>query len=245
MFHVTVNDVELADDYFKDDRSELDIEAVTPGTSLVNDTINYTSHPSVNLNGSKIPNATLSIPLQKTFDEYKVHRFDCDVEEGVRYYLNDKLIHTDRHNVPRAGGSLQIKLWADGNKWWSGMPSKTDTFLKVKSVIAYFNTTSSLNNKEWHDRCNKEKKQCEAVFEITTHKQEKPMLCVRPPCLGNDADLPRQPPKSTLSTSLPSAISLTGSNREPHQSDALSSSSGLRIQWIAMWVLVMLFMVTK
>lgn len=91
-------------------------------------------------------------------------------------------MHTDTHNIPTAGGSLQLKLWADGNKWWSGMPSKTDTFLKVKSIIAYFNTTSSLTDKKWQETCAKEKTQCEATFEVRTQQHDRPRLCMRPPC---------------------------------------------------------------
>lgn len=88
----------------------------------------------------------------------------------MEYYLDDKRIHTDNHNVPREGGSLQLKLWADGNRWWSGIPSRTDVRMRVKSIIAYYNTTSSLTNQEWHNRCAREKKQCKAV---TSTKLEK------------------------------------------------------------------------
>lgn len=108
----------------------------------------------------------MSIPLEDTLNTFKTHRFDCDVAKGVEYYLDDKLMHTDDHNVPKAGGSLQLKLWADGNKWWSGMPSSTDTYLRVKNIVAYFNTTTSLTNEEWHDKCHKEKTQCKAVMKI-------------------------------------------------------------------------------
>lgn len=149
----------------------MDIEVVTPGTSIVNDTINYTTQPSSNKDWSPIPGATLSIPLENTLDTFRTHRFDCDVNKGVKYYLDDKLMHTDDHNVPKAGGSLQLKLWADGNKWWSGMPSSTDTYLRVKNIVAYYNTSTSLTNKEWHDKCHKEKKQCKAVMKLGDAKK--------------------------------------------------------------------------
>lgn len=147
----------------QDDAQELDIEAVTPGTSIVNGTINYTTQPSTKADWSPIPNATLSLPLQETMNEFRTHRFDCDPVEGIKYYMNDKLMHTDNHNLPKAGGSLQLKLWADGNKWWSGIPSKTDVHMRVKSIIAYYNTTSSLGNLEWDKRCKREQTQCIAV----------------------------------------------------------------------------------
>lgn len=104
-------------------------------------------------------------------DTFRTHRFDCDVNKGVKYYLDDKLMHTDDHNVPKAGGSLQLKLWADGNKWWSGMPSSTNTYLRVKNIVAYYNTSTSLTNKEWHDKCHKEKKQCKAVMKLEDGKK--------------------------------------------------------------------------
>ena len=106
----------------------------------------------------------MSIPLEKTISDFRTHRFDCDPDKGVAYYLDDKLLHTDSHNIPRNGGSLQLKLWADGNNYWSGLPSKSDVQMQVKSVIAYFNTTSSLSNEEWNNKCAREQKQCKAVW---------------------------------------------------------------------------------
>lgn len=164
----------------------MDIEVVTPGTSIVNDTINYTTQPSTKKDWSPIPGATLRVPLEDTLDTFRTHRFDCDANKGVKYYLDDKLMHTDDHNTPRAGGSLQLKLWADGNKWWSGMPSTTDTFLRVKNIIAYYNTSTSLTNKEWHDQCHKERKQCKAVKKIDPAAWWPPMM-LPPSTSGNPA----------------------------------------------------------
>lgn len=114
---------------------------MTPGTSVVNDTINYTTHPSVNADWTRIPNATLSVPLEHTLDTFRTHRFDCD-HSGSRYFLDDHMVHEDHRGGPREGGSLQLKLWADGNKWWSGIPSRTDTFLHIRKLEAYFNVTT-------------------------------------------------------------------------------------------------------
>lgn len=145
--------------WYHDDKSEIDIEAVTQGTSLVNNTINYTTQPSLDSDGKPITNATLSVPIStergtdiSIFHEY---RFDCDSEDGVEYYLDSRLVHSDTHSMPKIGGNLQLKLWADGNKWWSGIPSKTDVILSVKSVKAFFNTTSSEAGKDvlWTKKC--------------------------------------------------------------------------------------------
>lgn len=123
------------------DAQELDIEVVTPGTSMVNDTINYTTQPSAGADWSPIPGATLSVPLEHTLDDFRTHRFDCYPSHS-EFYLDDRLVHEDHRGVPRKGGSLQVKVWADGNRWWSGKPSKTDTFLKVRKIEAFFNRTS-------------------------------------------------------------------------------------------------------
>jgi hypothetical protein len=49
------------------------------------------------------------------------------------------------------GGSLQFKLWADGNRWWSGTPSSTEVHMTIKSIVAYFNTTTT--DREWTAAC--------------------------------------------------------------------------------------------
>ncbi|KAK5377513.1 hypothetical protein LTR20_001974 [Exophiala xenobiotica] len=140
--------------YHADDRSEIDVEIVTAGDSLVNNTINYTLHPSLAPDGSPIPNATLSRPLNQsgynpeTFHEY---RFDCDPVRGVDFYVDGKLMHTSDNNIPTAGGNLKVKLWADGNEWWSGTPSTTDVFMTVKSIVAYYNTSTP--DLEWEKTC--------------------------------------------------------------------------------------------
>ncbi|EXJ95718.1 hypothetical protein A1O1_00842 [Capronia coronata CBS 617.96] len=132
--------------WYHDDESEIDIEIVTPGDSLVNGTINYTLHPSLGQDGQPIPNATLSVPLAQsrlspeTFHEY---RFDWHPQRGVEYHLDGHLVHTIVRNIRTQGGNLQLKLWADGNKWWSGTPSTTDVVMTVKSIDAYYNTSSS------------------------------------------------------------------------------------------------------
>lgn len=142
--------------FHQDDRSEIDIEAVTQGTSLVNNTINYTNHPSVDTNGAPIKDATLSIPLtgenSGLMSAFREHRFDSSVY-GVNFFLDGNLVKTDNHSVPQDGGSVQFKLWADGNKWWSGIPSTTDVHLSIRSIIAYYNTSHS-QSVLWSRECN-------------------------------------------------------------------------------------------
>ena len=73
-------------------------------------------------------------------DEYREHRFDWN-DEKVEYYLDGKFMHGDTR-TPNLGGNLQLKLWADGNMWWSGQPSKSPVTMSVQSIVAYFNVTS-------------------------------------------------------------------------------------------------------
>lgn len=190
----------------KDDQSEIDIEIVTPGNSLVNDTIDYTSHPSLNADGTKIPNATLQRPLANLVEGFKIHRFDCSPEQGVQYYLDNELVHSNTRNVPHTGGSLQLKLWADGNKWWSGHPSKSDVLMHVKSIVAYYNTTTSGRDSTRAKECTAEKKRCIATY-VPSHTDQKPPH-----------------PKMELSGSLPSSSTPTSSIKQADSEPAIASS---------------------
>ena len=144
---------------FQNDSSEIDIEAITRGTSVVNNTINYTSHPSTYLNGTPIANATRSLPLdlsENILTTFRQHRFDCHPRLGTKYYLDDQVVHVDSHNIPSSPGNVQLLLWADGNKFWSGKPSTTDVIMSVKRIEVYYNTSGSDeggSGTEWFDAC--------------------------------------------------------------------------------------------
>lgn len=129
---------------------------MSKGSSIVNNTINYTSHPSIQPNGIPILNATRSVRLPKDdfLAVYREHRFDC-APEGVQYYLDGQLQHSDAHSIPQAAGSLQLNLWSDGNRYWSGSASITDVYMKVKDLLVYFNTTGTDagTDKKWLEAC--------------------------------------------------------------------------------------------
>jgi hypothetical protein len=127
---------------------------VTAGDSIVGDTINYTLHPSLNPNRSLIPNATMSRPLSKIHfepDIFHEYRFDLHPTMGASFYVDGNLTHCSNHSIPSRGGSMQMKLWADGNKWWSGTPSTTDVSLVIKSIVAYYNTSQP--DSQWAKTC--------------------------------------------------------------------------------------------
>lgn len=135
----------------QNDSSEFDIEFVSKGNSIVNNTINYTSHPIMDAAGIRIVNATRSVPMPADdfLATYREHRFDSS-PQGVKYFLDGHLEHVDAHSIPQAPGSLQLSLWSDGNRYWSGSASTTDVYMKVKDILVYFNTTT---NHEWLAGC--------------------------------------------------------------------------------------------
>lgn len=141
--------------WYHNDSSEIDIEIVTDGNSIVNNTINYTEHPSLYPNGQRIPNATLSVPFTD-YTNFHAHRFDCTPQTAT-YYLDGIYMHHDHHNVPHYPGSLQLNLWADGNKFWSGIPSATDATMSVQLIDIYFNTSETDDGSEsdWFKHCNR------------------------------------------------------------------------------------------
>ena len=87
---------------------------------------------------------------------FRQHRFDCHPQDGTKYYLDDEVVHVDSHNIPSSPGNVQLLLWADGNRFWSGKPSTTDVIMSVKSIEVYYNTSASDEGErgtEWFDAC--------------------------------------------------------------------------------------------
>jgi len=184
------------------------------------------------MDGTKIVSATLSMPLKNISSDYNIHRFDCDVA-GTKFFLNDKIMHTATHNVPRAGGSLQLKVWADGNKWWSGLPSKTDVLLNARSIIAYYITTSSSNDKQWLQRCAQGKKQCEAVTSV----ERKKLIPI--PCVGNcyTGNISYVTSSAAVNLGLPTTTASSRTSNNAHR------NLGNRL--LGAWFVVALFMVMR
>ena len=142
-------------DFYQNDSSEIDIEIVTDSNSIVNNTINYTEHPSLYPDGLPIPNATLSVPFTN-YTTLQTHRFDCTPQTAT-YYLNNQIMHQDHHNIPHYPGSIQLNLWADGNRLWSGTPSTTNVTMAVSIIDVYYNTSETDNGDDtaWFETCAK------------------------------------------------------------------------------------------
>ncbi len=122
---------------------------------MLNNTINYTSHPSTYADGTPIENATRSVSLESSehvLGNFHQHRFDCHPQHGILYYLDDQSMHVDNRNLPSSPGNVQLILWADGNQWWSGKPSTTDVIMSIKNIEMYYNTTGK-ETTEWLEAC--------------------------------------------------------------------------------------------
>lgn len=104
--------------------------------------------------GLPIPNATLSESLKDSDFHHEIfheYRFDCHPDRGAEYFIDGDLVYASDHNIPEQGGTLQFKLWADGNKWWSGTPSTTDVFMTMERITAYYNTSTP--DPKWSEAC--------------------------------------------------------------------------------------------
>ncbi|EEQ33174.1 conserved hypothetical protein [Microsporum canis CBS 113480] len=126
-----------------DDKNEIDIEILTREFKQDSMLVHYTTHPALDDRGWLIDNATEIIALKghRPSESFQLHRFDWTKEE-LRFYQNSKVVHTNNIRVPTDEGSVYMNLWADGGMW-SGSPSTTDVYLRVKYLSIYHNTSAS------------------------------------------------------------------------------------------------------
>ncbi|EFE44335.1 hypothetical protein TRV_00865 [Trichophyton verrucosum HKI 0517] len=128
-----------------DDKNEIDIEILTREFKPDSMLVHYTTHPALDDRGWLIDNATEIIALKghRPAEHFQLHRFDWTKEE-LRFYQNSKVVHTNNLRIPKDEGSVYLNLWADGGMW-SGSPSTTDVYLRVKHLSIYHNTSASEN----------------------------------------------------------------------------------------------------
>ncbi|KAG6033604.1 hypothetical protein E4U41_006866 [Claviceps citrina] len=94
----------------------------------------------------------VELPFDPTgsFHEY---RFDY-LPGRVSFYADGRFLADMRgEQVPSSGGHVILQHWSNGNALWSGGPPSSDAVLLVRSVEAYFNSSSAQKGKEWDDRC--------------------------------------------------------------------------------------------
>ncbi|EEP77284.1 predicted protein [Uncinocarpus reesii 1704] len=141
--------------WYHDDQNEIDMEVLTREIKPREILIHYTTHPAVDESGNLVKNATAVIPIKgnKPGSWYQRHRFDWSQKE-LKFYFNDTMVHANDIRMPNVPGRALLNLWADGGIW-SGAPSITDVFMKVKYVVIYHNTTASDHgmDMEFNARC--------------------------------------------------------------------------------------------
>ncbi|WEW59837.1 hypothetical protein PRK78_005318 [Emydomyces testavorans] len=141
--------------WYHDDLNEIDIEILTKEASSEELLMHYTTQPAMDEAKDVIKNATAAISIKgdDVSNWFQRHRFDWD-EEEIRFYHNGSLVHTNNIRVPSVAGRPLMNLWADGGIW-SGTPSITNVYMRVKYVAIYHNTTASDSGSdlEFNDRC--------------------------------------------------------------------------------------------
>ncbi|ODH52347.1 hypothetical protein GX48_01410 [Paracoccidioides brasiliensis] len=141
----------------QDDENEIDIEILAREFKQDAIPVHYTSHPSLDERGQPIKNATKVIPFRgdDLLNSFQRHRFDWTSKE-LRFYQNMTQVHTNSLRIPNASGHVYLNVWADGGMW-TGPPSSTDVFLKVRSVAIYHNTSASDQglDEAFNHRCEK------------------------------------------------------------------------------------------
>ncbi|KAI1908120.1 hypothetical protein LOZ53_004312 [Ophidiomyces ophidiicola] len=141
--------------WYHDDNNEIDIEILTREIKAHELLVHYTTHPAVDAAGGSIDNATavMSIKGHEPGNWFQRHRFDWGKKE-LRFYHNGSLLHANDMKVPEVSGRALMNLWADGGLW-SGAPSTTNVYMRVKYVVIYHNTTASDGGQdlEFNARC--------------------------------------------------------------------------------------------
>ena len=94
--------------------------------------------------------AELPFDPTKGFHEY---RFDF-VPGEVYFYADGREIGKIRSDaVPTSSEHLILQHWSNGNSGWSGGPPAQDTFITVRYVKAYFNSSDTEQQADWKRQC--------------------------------------------------------------------------------------------
>lgn len=56
-------------------------------------------------------------------------------------------------DAPDAPGTLMLNHWSNGDAGWSGGPPVQDAVLTLSYVKAYFNSSNTTREDQWHDAC--------------------------------------------------------------------------------------------
>ncbi|KAG6009562.1 hypothetical protein E4U43_008701 [Claviceps pusilla] len=92
----------------------------------------------------------LSFDPTSAFHEY---RFDYLPGRVIFYADGHVLAEMGGEWVPSSAGHLILQHWSNGNTLWSGGPPSSDAVVLVKSVRAYFNSSTAQEDATWNDAC--------------------------------------------------------------------------------------------
>ncbi|KAG5983083.1 hypothetical protein E4U55_000839 [Claviceps digitariae] len=92
----------------------------------------------------------LSFDPTSAFHEY---RFDYLPGRVLFYADGHSLAEMGGEWVPSSGGHLILQHWSNGNTLWSGGPPSSDAVVLVRSVMAYFNSSTAQKDATWNDIC--------------------------------------------------------------------------------------------
>lgn len=95
---------------------------------------------------------TANLPFDPTaaFHEYRI-----DFVPGRVFFHADNVLLAEMGGeaVPTSPGHLLLTHWSNGNPLWSGGPPTETAAFEVSYVKAYFNSSDSARQSDWHGRC--------------------------------------------------------------------------------------------
>ncbi|KAI8997382.1 concanavalin A-like lectin/glucanase domain-containing protein [Pilobolus umbonatus] len=117
---------------------EIDIEIVS---SMQPSQAYFTVHPNIMDNGKASPLTHGSQLFAFRPDEdYHEYRFDW-LPNRIIYYIDGKEAHQITTNILSQPGRLMFNHWTDGNINFSQGPIKQNSYMYIKNITLFFNST--------------------------------------------------------------------------------------------------------
>ncbi|KAF4121127.1 Glycosyl hydrolases family 16 [Geosmithia morbida] len=121
------------------DIQEADIEFIT---READDRVHYVNNPAYTLEGENFPEATrnVSIPGNRTFSDWLVHRFDWTPERSI-WYIDGVQTASIAFQVPRDPSRIVFNVWSDGGYWSGFMAEGDQAAFHIRWIEMVYNTT--------------------------------------------------------------------------------------------------------
>ncbi|KAG6005494.1 hypothetical protein E4U21_007888 [Claviceps maximensis] len=148
--------------WYRNDSQEIDMEFLSREFDVVTQVfpVNLVIHSRESMrdgyDASKsgtLRRVELSFDPTSAFHEY---RFDYLPGRVIFYADGRVLAEMGGERIPSSGGHLILQHWSNGNKLWSGGPPSSDAVVLVRSVQAYFNSSTPQKDAAWNDICSRE-----------------------------------------------------------------------------------------